>query len=70
MGIDRVRQPKDNFECAMLVNDLREFEEVDVNSFYVALFTKNADPVPCRILKFSRVLMRLPSKILTKKARQ
>ena len=67
MGIDRVKEPQGNFECAMLVNDLRKFEEVDVNSFYVVLFTKNADSDPCRILKFKRVMMRQSSKV-TKRA--
>ena len=38
----------------MLVNDLREKDDVDPEEFFIVMFTKNADSEPCLILKFTR----------------
>ena len=42
LKIDRIEYPKGNFDCAMLVNDLRSAERVNQHEFLIVLFTANA----------------------------
>ena len=52
--MDRIEYPKGNFDCAMLVNDLRSTEHINPHEFLVVLFTANACSEPACILKFNR----------------
>ena len=54
LNIDRVKHKQGNFECAMLVNDLRDKEHVNPDEFYIVMFTKNEESKPNIILKFTR----------------
>ena len=54
VGINKVA--RDGFDCADLVNDLRDPVTSDQNQFIAILFTKNDSTIPFTTVKFSRSL--------------
>ena len=52
VGLSRVH--RHSFDCAVLVNDLRDSMRSDLNQFLAILFTKNDSTVPFTIVKFTR----------------